>query len=108
MAPADPQQLYMVKTNNTKQTTCELDVTPPTKIPNFDRIPLNPLTASLRIDCTPQITLLKPVWQQVLCTLQRDGTNQCPIDCPVPMPNPEPDQNLSERSIDMTRGAFSH
>jgi hypothetical protein len=107
--PTDPRQLYMIKTNG-KVTTCEMSFAPPTKIPNFDRIALNPLTATLKIDCVPPIGATILTREQPVCRVQGHGTIQCLIpDCapPPPAPGADPDQNLSERSIDIMDKALS-
>lgn len=110
VAPADPLQLYMFKADGGKSTGCELKFTPPTMTPASQQVRQNPTVIDLTVNCIPPITSVKLIWEQVICPLDPIGTQHCPIpNCPPPPgANPDHDQNLSERSIDMTRRAFSY
>jgi hypothetical protein len=105
VAPADLLQLYMFKTNTARSSGCELTFTPPTRIPVFPRIALNPLTANLTVNCIPPIAPIVLAWEQTICALILDNTMNCPNpNCQGgadEMPNAEHD--LSEQRIDGVR-----
>ncbi|MEZ4783572.1 MAG: T9SS type A sorting domain-containing protein [Candidatus Kapaibacterium sp.] len=85
-APADPEQLYMLKTNGIGQTTCENTPTPLTVSPGFGWACVGGTIAPVLGQCTPDNTDLTLTYATQVCT---------PPPPPKMLPNSEPAIDLS-------------
>ncbi|MGE3802452.1 MAG: T9SS type A sorting domain-containing protein [Candidatus Kapaibacterium sp.] len=85
-APADPEQLYLLKTNGLGQTTCENTPTPLTVSPGFAWACVGGTIASVLDQCTPDNTDLDLTYATQVCT---------PPPPPKMLPNSEPEIDLS-------------
>lgn len=82
-AADDPGQLYLIKTDRSKSTTCQRGWIAATAQPQLLPICNVPRLDSIRRFCTPPITRVCRVWQERICYIS-DGTGTCRLPlCPL-------------------------